>query len=293
MLRTSSNISIKLYADDVKIYGTYDFNDSTEVRSALQKSIENLYHWATMMGIPINLQKCAVMRMGSRETPLYDINGTILKHCNSIRDLGIIIDDSLRFSSQVDTVVRKAYSSLFSILRNVKCSDEGILLRLYKLYVLPHLEYCSPVWSPHLRKDVNKIARVQQVFTRLLWYRLTPTSDRKNIPSYPQRLLNFRLKTLEERRASLDLTFSFRILRRELNLMPSKYWVFRPSSARTGGFNIHYLKVHRKRYAMMFNNVFIRSARWFQLLPPEVFQVTNSRAFRSKLDKLNLLRMLL
>lgn len=79
------------------------------------------------------------------------------------------------------------------------------------------------VWSPCLRKDVNKSERAQQVFTRFVWYRMTPASGRQNKAYYLHRLFNFRLKMLEEKRASLDLFSSFRILRSELHILPSKY----------------------------------------------------------------------
>lgn len=120
-----------------------------------------------------------------------------------------MFDKDLKFSSQIDALVRKAYSTLFFILRNIKCSDEEILLRLYKTYVLPHLEYCSPIWSPHLKKDILKIEKVQQVFTRLLWFRVKSPPSEFNAPSYADRLKIFGLKTLQERRIISDLTFAF------------------------------------------------------------------------------------
>lgn len=79
----------------------------------------------------------------------------VRKRPRSIAALG-----DLKFSSQIDALVRKAYSILFFILRNIKCFDEEILLRLCKSYVLPLLNYCSPVWSPHLKKDILKIEKV-------------------------------------------------------------------------------------------------------------------------------------
>lgn len=64
------------------------------------------------------------------------------------------------------------------------------------------------------------------------------------------------IKTLNERRANLDVTFSLRLLRREIEPLSAQHWVFRPFSARRGGFNIHYSMDYEKRYTMMFNNVF-------------------------------------
>ena len=42
------------------------------------------------------------------------------------------------------------------------------MLQLYKTLVGPHLEYCVQFWSPHYRKDVEALERVQRKFTRML-----------------------------------------------------------------------------------------------------------------------------
>ena len=42
------------------------------------------------------------------------------------------------------------------------------MLQLYKTLVRPHLEYRIQFWSPHYRKDVEALERVQRRFTRML-----------------------------------------------------------------------------------------------------------------------------
>ena len=46
-------------------------------------------------------------------------------------------------------------------------SKEGMLI-LYKTLVRPIVDYCTPVWRPYLRKDVNKIEKIQKRFTKML-----------------------------------------------------------------------------------------------------------------------------
>ena len=42
------------------------------------------------------------------------------------------------------------------------------LLRAFKTYVLPVIEYASSVWSPHYAADIRKVERVQRKFTMRL-----------------------------------------------------------------------------------------------------------------------------
>ena len=42
------------------------------------------------------------------------------------------------------------------------------LLRAFKVYVQPIIEYASSVWSPHLVTDIHKVESVQRKFTKRL-----------------------------------------------------------------------------------------------------------------------------
>ena len=80
------------------------------------------------------------------------------------------------------------------------------LLPLYKSLMRPHLEYCIPVWSLHLRKDIDLLEGVQIRATRMVlkW-------DKH---SYSDRLTICNLLTLEDRRLRVDFIQVFRILKR-------------------------------------------------------------------------------
>ena len=66
-----------------------------------------------------------------------------------------------------------------------------------KLLTSPHLEYCTPVWSPHYRKDKDLLERVQHRFTRMF-------SHLRHL-EYEERLNTLGPWSLEERRNRADL----------------------------------------------------------------------------------------
>lgn len=82
--------------------------------------------------ILIILNKFAVRHIEVSDTPRDIFNGTSLKSGSSIKHLAVTFKSSVRVLEYITNVVKKTYSVMFSILRDIKCSNEVILLRLYK-----------------------------------------------------------------------------------------------------------------------------------------------------------------
>jgi hypothetical protein len=54
------------------------------------------------------------------------------------------------------------------MVRTFECKSKDIILNLYKSLVRSHLEYCVQAWSPHLRKDIELIEKVQHRATKMI-----------------------------------------------------------------------------------------------------------------------------
>ena len=120
-----------------------------------------------------------------------------MQKLSEVNDLGVYMDNKLHFSKQITAVVSKAKQRLYLLKKCfVACSIDKLSLG-FKLYVLPILDYCSSVWSPHCAKDIVRLESVQRGFTKsLLGY--------KNL-SYAERLTRAGLCSLELRRLRTDL----------------------------------------------------------------------------------------
>ncbi|EYB97204.1 hypothetical protein Y032_0142g2297 [Ancylostoma ceylanicum] len=253
MLKNSLDIHIKLYADDIKIYASFDSENRCEIQNKIQVSLTKISQWLASFDLEVNSDKCSVLHFGNVPQGDYSINGKMLKTDRLAKDLVVLIDSGFKFTDHVDKITNNALSVLFTILRSIQSTDPKILLRLYKVYVIPQLEYCSPVWNPHLKKQILKLERVQQTFTHLLYLRLYPRTRYEDMPSYNERLEYFHLDTLERRRLINDVVFCFKTLKQEINLKASKYWVFHPCNGRGGGLafttitltgeDIHYFSI--------------------------------------------------
>lgn len=288
-----ASIKVQLYADDIKVYGIYGMENKCEIHAALTESIRRLMEWTNFWSLPVNLSKTYVMHLGRDQLLEYKYSDIVIKNCSEVKDLGIEYKDPFDFRLHINNIVRKAFSSIFFIFRNVHSNDEKILIRLYKAYVLPQLEYCCQVWSPHGNKRLQRqIEKVQQAFTRILTYRTHRLNAHSPLPSYATRLKMFGLKSLLYRRVQQDIILCFRILRMEVRLRSSKYWVFRPSSGRTRSFVIDCKPLRNRCWFKIYNSFFYRTARWLQMLPNEVLSSPNISVFKSRLKKIDILSVL-
>jgi len=72
-----------------------------------------------------------------------------------VSDLGVTIDNKVKFSAHVPNVCCKAHNRVNLILRSFIPRDISLLIAVFKVYVRPILEYCSVVWNPYLIKDIR------------------------------------------------------------------------------------------------------------------------------------------
>ncbi len=71
-------------------------------------------------------------------------------------------------SRQCGEAINKANKMLRYIVRSVEFKSREVMLKLYNALVRPHLEYCVQFWSPHCKKDIVALERVQRGATRII-----------------------------------------------------------------------------------------------------------------------------
>jgi hypothetical protein len=205
------NCTIKLFADDVKAYKRIR---SPLDRSVLQQSLNNLCEWANQWDLGLSIEKCNFFQLGYKNlTLIYKLNNEIIPPCDSIVDLGIHFYSNLKFGHHCSAIVSKANLRAKLILKTFLSRNPFIIARAFVVYVRPLLEYCTPVWSPHNKRDIELLESVQRTFTRKLFHycHLQPVS-------YDDRLTFLGLQRLELRRIYTDLIFMFKLTH---NIIPN------------------------------------------------------------------------
>ena len=194
---------LKKFADDTKLYREIS---STNDCQTLQEDLDKLIGWSEEFKMLFNVEKCSVMHLGRQnDKHAYSMGSSRLKSITLEKDLGVLFDNSIKFSNQCAVAVRNANRILGLIRRNILHKSKDVILRLYKSLVRPHLEYCIQVWSPYLRKDVILLEKVQKRATKMI-------SELRDL-SYEQRLHKLGLISLEKRRIRGDLIQAFKIVK--------------------------------------------------------------------------------
>ena len=158
--------------------------------------------------------KCQVISITNIVSPsLVNIKSMItLEQVNCAKYLGIYIDSKLAFNTHVDAIVKKANSTRAFLARNIPRCCRKVKQMAYTTYIRPTVEYASPVWDPHTKRNTNKIEMVQRRCARYVtgnFDRTSSVTSMLNCLSWP---------TLEERRRQYRLAVMYRILHNQVDI---------------------------------------------------------------------------
>ena len=157
---------IKKFADDTKLCNKIINDDD---RKILQQCLDDLLDWANKWGMSFNISKCKVMHIGNKNPNFtYEMNGHLLETVTEEKDVGVYISSSLKPSLHCKKSVEKANRALYCLKKAFHYRDKKVFIDLYKTYVRPHLEYCSPAWNPWSKADTDMIEGVHKRVLRMV-----------------------------------------------------------------------------------------------------------------------------
>ena len=208
----------KAFADDFKLYVRFVRKDGGpfEGTRLLQANLDQIDEVASSWNLKLNPEKCAVIRFyrgrpDVETVPLcntYFLQGRPLRFVHSQRDLGVVVDSSLRFHQHIQTVAAKAGGLASSLLRSTVCRSPDFMVSLFVSHVRPILDYASCVWNTGYVGDSRLLEQVQRRWTKQI--------DGLHHLSYRERLETLSLFSVKGRRLRADLIKYWQIIRGEL-----------------------------------------------------------------------------
>ena len=225
------------------------------------------------MEVKFNVSKCNVLHLGTTKQYTYFLCGTAIQPAQSVRDLGVVIDQDLKFHEHTSLVTNKANRVLGLIKSSFAYLDSNMLVRLYKSMVRPILEYGNIIWGPHYLMDQKKVETIQRRATKLV------ISLHNN--DYGIRLTELRLPSLNYRRQRGDMILLYQIFNSLVDINADNF--FTRSSGITRG---HELKIYKYRSSCLLRSNYFshRVVNAWNNLPQFLIETCSLNDFKAKLD---------
>ena len=141
------------YADDTTLYAEVASPaHRTRVAESLNRDLLRIHEWCLLWGMKLNPSKTHSILVSRSRTPdpphpPLILCGTSLDVSNSLKLLGITIDNKLTFEKHIRSVAA-SIAQKTGILR--KCyrtlGQDDALIKSFYAFILPCFEYCAPVW---------------------------------------------------------------------------------------------------------------------------------------------------
>ena len=111
----------QLFADDAKIFGSVCTTDDI---IKLQDDLNKLTEFSAKWQLPFNIGKCKSLHIRkNNQHHIYEMNGHKLNQVQEEKDLGVLIDDELKFHKQISAVIEKANMVLGIVKKSFACFD--------------------------------------------------------------------------------------------------------------------------------------------------------------------------
>ena len=204
-----SGAEIQTFADDTKIVAKINTVDD---KNNLQKNLDSVITWSQINNMKLNINKfeliCHKSKTENKTLNLLNIlpfsnsfnsyiatNSINIDPSSSVKDLGIVIDESLNWKLQIEVICKKSKQLSAWILSVFYTRDRLTMLTLFNALVRSRLEYCCEVWSPHQIQDIVKLEQLQRSFT----HRISGMKDH----NYWDRLEILKIMSLQRRREKI------------------------------------------------------------------------------------------
>ena len=176
-----------------------------------QNNLQVIEKWTVDNKMKLNQKKTEVMIFNFTNdyqfsTRLY-LNDTLLETVRETKLLGTIISSDLKWHSNTDMIVKKAYKRIVILhkLYSFNVPDRD-LVTIYILYLRSVLEQSCQVWHYSITEEEKAdLERVQKVACRVIL--------KERYSSYETALLTLNLQTLSERRDILCVRFAKKCLK--------------------------------------------------------------------------------
>ena len=204
----------------------------------------------------------------------HDEIDSILVKTEVERDLGVHVDQKLKFSTHTEIQTNKANKILGLIRYSYTQLDPKSMCMLYKSLIRPLLEYGHAITYPRYEKDKKLIEGVQQRATKII-----PELKDKD---YIDRLKALKLPSMHYRRDRGDVIKCYKFIH-GLYKSETPFTIDDNTTRRGHSLKINKVRAEKEVREHFFGN---RIVNLWNSLPEKVVTAPSINSFKNRLDKL-------
>ncbi len=207
-----THLKALLFADDTTLYRSE--NDLPALLELFRESTQEMIKWCTFNRLDINWSKTYAMFVTNKkniELPNeinVDDNKIII--VDSIKLLGIIIDNKLNFSSYCSHI-RKTVNRKIHSIKRLFYLPSAVKLQFFKSFILPYFDYCATLFGYFPKETIQKLANCYNICLNKLLGLKTIVQTSKDYNKLNNLLEKYGLANFQHRIIARTTAFSFKV----------------------------------------------------------------------------------
>ena len=178
----SDQFSTCLFADDTTLI--FESSNKYDLFNKCDYGVNLFFSWCCANRLSINISKTNLMLFSNILTPLdiadVFINKIKIEYASSIRFLGVIIDDKLKFNLHINEITKKISKNSAILYKLRQYLPENTLLSVYRSIIECYINYCNLIFGNAALTHISPLVIAQKKAVRIV-ANLPPRSHTNSI----------------------------------------------------------------------------------------------------------------
>ncbi|KAM9540266.1 uncharacterized protein ACWYII_038363 [Salvelinus alpinus] len=146
---------------------------SYQVVNRISACLADISVWMTDHHLKLNLGKTELLFLPEKDCPFHDlaitVDNSIVSSSQSAKNLGVILDNTLSFSTNIKAVTRSCRFMLYNIRRVRPCLTQEAAQVLIQALVISRLDYCNSLLAGLPACAIKPLQLIQNAAARLVF----------------------------------------------------------------------------------------------------------------------------
>ena len=137
-----------IYADDTAVF--FQHTDPNVLQNIVDTTLPKISTWLQTNFLSLNASKTIYQIYNKHKVHIdmhVQINNDVIEKKQTVKYLGMLIDDDLKFKSHINTITNTISRNVGMMSRVKYFVEAKQLLSLYNAIILPYINYCCFIWG--------------------------------------------------------------------------------------------------------------------------------------------------